>query len=68
MKTTVDIPDDELKQLLQNTKAHTKKEAIVHAIRSFNKRQKMVELTAVLGTFDNFISVEELTSMREDKI
>lgn len=32
MKTTVDIPDDELREVMRHTRAATKREAIVTAI------------------------------------
>ena len=65
MKTTIEIPGEELKQLLVYTGAKTKKEAINLAIRSFNKQHKMMKLAGKLGTFENFISAKELDVMRE---
>ena len=38
MKTTVDIPDDELKDAMRFTRARTKREAIVTAIADYNRR------------------------------
>lgn len=65
MKTTVDVPENELRQLLVYTQAKTKREAIVHAIREFNQRQRLAELTGILGTFEDFVDADELKEMRE---
>ena len=66
MKTTVDIPDDELRELLKNTRAKTKKEAILQAVREYNRRQKLRRLADMLGTFEDIITQEELQKMRMD--
>ena len=65
MKTTIDIPDDELDQLLQFTGATTKKEAVVTAVRDFNRRQRLGKLVEMLGTFEDFMDAEELSAMRD---
>ncbi|MCX6938869.1 MAG: DUF2191 domain-containing protein [Verrucomicrobia bacterium] len=66
MKTTVDIPERELKDLMRLTKAATKKEAIVTAVADFNRRKKMAELTKYLGQSkgDGMMSLEELMDLR----
>ncbi len=66
MKTTIDIPDNELKEALKYTGAKTKKEAVVIAIKDFNKRKRLVKLSKMLGTFTDFMTREELKKMRED--
>ncbi len=67
MKTTVEIPDEELRQVIKYTKAKTKREAIVHAIKDFNRRQRLAQLTKVLGTFEDFMTQDDLKEMREDE-
>ena len=64
MKTTIDIPEEELNQLLKFTGAATKKEAVVHAVQDFNRRQRLSKLADMLGTFEDFMDVEELSAMR----
>ena len=49
MKTTVDIPEDELEDAIRFTKAKTKREAIVGAIADFNRRMRMAELVQTLA-------------------
>ncbi len=66
MKTTVEIPNEELKQLIAFTGAKTKKDAINTAIKSYNKQQRLLTLSKRLGTFENFISANELVQMRAE--
>lgn len=66
MKTTVEIPNEELKQLIEFTGAKTKKDAINAAIKSYNKQQRLIALSKKLGTFKNFIDSNELDQMRAE--
>jgi Arc/MetJ family transcription regulator len=64
MKTTVNIPDDDLADAIRFTRAKTKREAIVTAIQEFNRRKRMAELTRYAGTCKDLMSVEELMQQR----
>jgi hypothetical protein len=64
LKTTVDIPDDELRDVIRFTRARTKREAIVAAITDFNRRRRLAELVKHAGTCEDLITVEELQSQR----
>jgi len=66
MKTTVDIPDDSLRELMAFTKADTKQAAVVQAVDDFNRRQRMSRLTKYAGTFKEFIAQEDLARMRKE--
>ncbi len=66
MKTTIDIPEDELKEAIKYTGAKTKREAVVSAIKDFNKRNRLTKIAKMLGTFKDFMTTEELKKMRED--
>src|SRR4029450_11454384 len=44
MKTTNDIPEDELRDAMRFTKAKTKREAVVKVLEEFNRRRRMAEL------------------------
>jgi Arc/MetJ family transcription regulator len=65
MKTTIDIPDDLLNDLMSRTSAQTKREAVILAITEFNQRRRMSELTGMLGTFVDFMDRKELDSARK---
>jgi Arc/MetJ family transcription regulator len=67
MKTTIDIPETDLKEALKYTGAKTKREAVVCALKDFNRRHRLAELAKILGTFKDFMTQEDLKTMREDK-
>ena len=61
MKTTVDIPDMELKAAMRFTKAKTKRDAVVRVLEDFNRRQRMAELVKHAGSFgDAFPTNDEI--------
>lgn len=64
MKTTIDIPENELSEAIRFTGAKTKREAVVTAIAEFNRRRRMAELTKHAGTCANLLTVEELHASR----
>jgi Arc/MetJ family transcription regulator len=68
MKTTLDIPEDELKDAIRFTGAHTKKEAVVFALRDFNRRKRLQAIADKLGTFNGFLTPKELASKRDQEI
>lgn len=67
MKTTIDIPDDELREALEHTGAKTKREAVVTAIADYNRRQRLARLAARFGTFERFMPHGELKRLRRDQ-
>lgn len=66
MKTTVDIPEKELREAMATTRARTKREAIVTALEEFNRRRRLARLASRLGTFDGFISARDLAALRRE--
>ena len=64
MKTTVDIPDEELSDAIRFTRAKTKREAIVTAIADYNRRRRMMELVRYAGTCNELMTAEELQANR----
>lgn len=68
MKTTIDIPEDELRDAMRFTNARTKREAVVKALEEFNRRRRMAELVKYAGTFsDRFPTNAEIESVDEDR-
>jgi Arc/MetJ family transcription regulator len=53
MKTTIDIPENELRDAMRFTRASTKREAVVKVLEEFNRRRRMAELVKYAGTFSN---------------
>ena len=66
MKTTVDIPEDELREAIRHTGARTKREAVVIALSELNRRRRLQKLAEKFGTLDGFMTQEELRRMREE--
>jgi hypothetical protein len=64
MKTTVDIPDEELRAVMRFTQAATKREAIVTAIADYNRRRRMAALVEHAAQGDSMITPEELQAQR----
>lgn len=64
MKTTVDIPDQELADAIRFTNARTKREAIVGAIVYFNQRMRLAELTRYAGSCPGLVTPEEIQVIR----
>jgi len=66
MKTTVDIPEDELKDALKFAKAKTKRAAIVTALIDYNRRMRMAELVEYSGVSETFMSNEAMEALDAD--
>ena len=66
MKTTIDIPDKELQEAMRHTGAATKREAVVTAIVDFNRRRRLGKLVERFGTFDQFLTHDELRRSRTE--
>ncbi len=64
MKTTVDIPTDELEDAMRFTQARTKREAIVTAIADFNRRRRMAELVKRARSCRELMTADELQRLR----
>ncbi|CAN5795591.1 hypothetical protein BH20VER1_BH20VER1_00390 [soil metagenome] len=51
MKTTIDIPDKQLRDAMRYTKAKTKREAVNAAIAEFNHRRRVDAIVKTFGTW-----------------
>ncbi len=60
MKTTIDIPEEELEAAMRFTKAKTKREAVNVALAEFNRRRRAEEVIKLFGTFKSLPTNEEL--------
>lgn len=67
MKTTIDIPEKELKDAIRFTGATTKREAVVTALKDFNRRQRIAALTRHFGASDTFMTHAELMKLRHSE-
>lgn len=72
MKTTVDIPENELRDAMRFTKARTKREAVVKVLEEFNRRRRMAELVKYAGSFSDAFptndQIENVDAARDRKL
>jgi Arc/MetJ family transcription regulator len=66
VKTTIDIPEKALGEVMRHTGARTKREAVLAAIDEFNRRRRLEALARQFGTLDGFMTGEELLRLREE--
>jgi Arc/MetJ family transcription regulator len=68
MKTTIDIPDNSLREAIKHTGAKTKRDAVVTALDEFNRLRRLKRLaTRWHGACPNFMSQEDLQNMRRPR-
>jgi Arc/MetJ family transcription regulator len=68
MKTTIDIPEEVLKEAIRHTGAKTKREAVLNAVEDFNRRRRLAALAERLhGACPDFMRQEDLQQMRADR-
>jgi len=68
VKTTIDVPQDELLDAMRFTRAKTKREAVVTAIVDFNHRCRAADLIKYAGTCPDLMTVEELQARRRRRV
>jgi hypothetical protein len=66
MKTTLNIPENELQEAIRHTGAKTTREAVVIALAEFNQRRRLQKLAEKFGTLADFMTPQELRQMREE--
>ena len=64
MKTTIDLPEEELAEAMKHATTTIKTEAVARAVSEFNRRARLAKLAEKLGTFRDLITPEELQKMR----
>ncbi|MBE7540064.1 MAG: type II toxin-antitoxin system VapB family antitoxin [Opitutaceae bacterium] len=64
MKTTVDIPENELEDAMRHTRARTKTEAVSLAVADFNRRQRLAKLAGSMGRFKDMMTKADLHRLR----
>ena len=66
MKTTIDIPEGLLDEVMKFTGAKTKREAVLTAVERFNRLKRLERMNArVRGQFRDFMTQADLKVMRE---
>ncbi|MEX2382183.1 MAG: type II toxin-antitoxin system VapB family antitoxin [Opitutales bacterium] len=68
MKTTLDIPEKLLADVMKATKAKTKREAVLRALEDVDRRSRLRDLAERLGSSDTFMDYGELMTLREKEL
>ena len=66
MRTLIDIQGELMEDLLKETKAKTKKEAIVTAIKTYLNLKRREKLASLVGNYDFGYTAQDLEIMRAD--
>ena len=66
MKTTLDIPEERLDDLMSSGNFSSKKEAVNTAIEAYLQQRRIARLLAAAGTSEDFMSGEDLEDFRKD--
>jgi Arc/MetJ family transcription regulator len=67
MRTTLDIDETLLKQVLEASQARTKKRAIVTALEEYLRLKKKEALRGLIGNYPGYdLSLRDLRKMRDD--
>ncbi len=66
MKTTLDIPESSLKELLKCGNFKSKKEAVNTAIETYLQNKRIESLLEAGGTMEDFMTQDDLTGIRTD--
>lgn len=64
MKTTLDIPEDLLREAIRVSGARTKRGAVLRALEEMNRRARLSRLVGRLGNSDTFMDSAELERLR----
>ena len=65
MRTTIDLSDDVLNEILEKSGANTKRGAIIVAINDYLKFKKIQELKNLIGNYDDFnLNLNDLKKIR----
>ncbi len=68
MRTTIDIDNELLKEVMEKSGAKTKKNAIVTAMKDYLRLKKREELKNLMGNYDKFnLDLKDLRKMRNER-
>lgn len=68
MRTTIDIENDLIDEVMKKAGVKTKKDAIVTALRDYLRYKKIEELKGLIGDYEDFdLSLDDLKKMRNER-
>ncbi len=68
MRTTIDINEDLINEVMKKAGVKTKKEAIATAMKDYLRFKKFEELKELVGNYDAFdLTLSDLKKMRDER-
>ena len=68
MRTTIDIENDLIHEVMKKAGVKTKKDAIVTALRDYLRYKKIEELKGLIGNYEDFdLTLDDLKTMRNER-
>lgn len=68
MRTTIEIDDDLLENVMERAHCKTKKAAIVTALTEYLKMKRRKELIEMIGNYEDFdLTLKDLEEMRSEE-
>jgi len=68
MRTTIDIENGLIHEVMKKAGVKTKKNAIVTALRDYLRHKKIEELKGLIGNYENFdLTLDDLKKMRNER-
>lgn len=65
MRTTIDVNEELISDVMKKARVKTKKDAIVTALKDYLKHKKIEELKGLVGNYDTFdLTLDDLKKMR----
>lgn len=65
MRTTIDISEELIAEVMKKAGVRTKKDAIVTALKDYLKHKKVEELKGLIGNYESFdLTLDDLKKMR----
>ena len=66
MRTTIDINEELIQDVMKKAGVRTKKDAIVTALKDYLKHKKVEELKGLIGNYESFdLTLDDLRKMRD---
>jgi len=66
MRTTIDINEDLINDVMKKAGVRTKKDAIVIALKDYLRHKKVEELKGLIGNYESFaLTLDDLKKMRD---
>lgn len=68
MRTTIDIENDLIHEVMKKAGVKTKKDAIVTALKDYLRYKKIEELKGLIGNYEDFdLTLDDLKKMRNER-